>query len=32
MNDFHHLELLDGTETAVKERIKTDVQRLLTEE
>jgi len=32
MNDFHHLELPDGTETAVKERIKTDVQRLLTEE
>ena len=29
MNDFHHLDLPNGTETAVMDRISTDVQALL---
>lgn len=29
MNDFHHLDLPEGTESAVRERIETDVQTLL---
>lgn len=32
MNDFHHLELPDGTETAVMDRIRTDARELLDRE